>query len=151
MDACFKELKSNLLSNIVFLDLLLYHTRLKQSSLCRASSPAIYGEITANHVNKRFLQKIKISDFQFSFQNLFSLLLFKKAFISKFFNNIRIFIFIFVFYYIVVNKKEFRILSLACNCKLRWMHRGIVAWLLGSFFIVNCQILMKRGERHGKL
>jgi hypothetical protein len=126
MDAFFNELKSNHVSNIVFLNLLLYHTRLKQSSLCRSSSPPINGEITANQHNKTLSQKIKISDFQFSFQNSFLLLLLKRAFISTFFNIIRIFIFLFGFYYIVVHMKEFYILLLVRNCKLRCMHRCMV-------------------------
>jgi hypothetical protein len=139
MAACCKELKSNLLSNIVFLTLLLYHTRLKQSSLCRASSPAIYGEITANQLSKTIIQKINISDIKFSFQNPFLLLLFKRVFTSKSFNNSRILIILFGIYYAFVYMREFRILLLVCNCKLRCMHMCMDAWLLGSLLIVNCQ------------
>jgi len=140
MAACFKELKSNLLSNIVFLNLLLYHSKLKQSSLYRAPSPAIYSEITANQLNKTISQKIKISDFQFYFQKPFLLLLFKRIFISNFFNIFRIFINLFGICYITECMKVFHILLLVCNCKRRCMHRCMDSWLMENFLIINGQL-----------
>lgn len=140
MDAYFKELKSTLLSNIVFLSLVLYHTGLNQSSLYRASSPAIYNEITANKLNKSVINKIKIIDSQLSFQNPFLVIPFKTTFISLFSNIFHFYSIYFGINYFTIYRKDPFIFLPAYNCKRRWMHRCIVTGSLGSFSIVNWQL-----------
>jgi hypothetical protein len=100
-----KELKSNSLSNIVFLDLLLYHTGLKQSRHYPASSPAIDHEITFNQVNKTVINKIKFIDSQLAFRNLFPVIFIKKAFISTITNKFYYLLLIFGLYYFIPYKK----------------------------------------------
>jgi hypothetical protein len=82
----FKEPKSNLLSNIVFLNLLIYHTRLKLSSLFLFAPPTIPGTITAYQLDNPIIQKIKINNIKLPYQNTFCSLKYKRAGFSNIFN-----------------------------------------------------------------
>ncbi len=103
MAAISNELKSNLLSNIVFLDILLYHNRLKQSSLFSPLTREIPGTIPVHQNKKSAVQKIIIKELRLSVQNLPSLLLLYRTPVLGIYINIYNILYIFV----ISNNDEF--------------------------------------------
>ena len=225
MAAISNSLKSNLLSNIVFLDILLYHNRLKQSSLFSSLNGAIPGTMPVHRIEKSAVEIIIIKELQPATQNLISFLFLAMMYVLNLLEKFHIIRSLFGILYFSAFLQEFisrrkpgirktwghaeiahRCSSLKCNSftnsgkpaailfllmQLKvvdliqegsaaagllgglvreagwnddesihdsldewgnggmgeWMNKCMVAWLLGNFLIVNCQLSMVKRKK----